>query len=204
MKKIVCAIVPTLVIAFVLGGISGSAAAQDNTTYAVNYYSNANTSGAPDATLRVINDGDTGGTLCAAFYVFDDSEEMQECCSCPVTADGVIAESLNKYLLANSLTSVVNHKGVIKLVSTNAPSGTCDPRVGAPTAGIRAWSTHIQAGVLLESAPVPSRWFITEAELHNSNLIPSELGDLQQFCWFEIALGMGHGICACGQEDQAF
>ncbi len=67
MKKIVCAILPTLLIAFVLGGVSGSAAAQDNTTYVVNYYSNANTSGAPDATLRVINDGDTGGTLCAAF-----------------------------------------------------------------------------------------------------------------------------------------
>jgi hypothetical protein len=197
MKEIVCAIGPKLVIAFVLGGISGSAAAQDNTTYAVNYYSNANTTGAPDATLRVINDGNTGGTLCAAFYVFDDSEEMQECCSCPVTADGVIAESLNKYLLANSLTSVVNHKGVIKLVSTNAPTGSCDPRVGNPTAGIRGWATRIQKGT-------GSSYAVTETALHNSNLAGSELFELQEFCFFEIALGMGHGICACGAEDNAF
>ena len=63
--------------------------------------------------MRVINDGDTGGTLCAAFYVFDDSQEMQECCSCPVTADGLIAESVNRDLLGNSLTSFVNHRGVI-------------------------------------------------------------------------------------------
>src|ERR1700738_4740204 len=111
MKKVVCTILPILAMPLALAVLSGTAVAQDNSTYAVTYYSNANTTGAPDATLRVINDGDTGGTLCAAFYVFDDSEEMQECCSCPVTADGVIAESLNKYLLANSLTSVVNHKG---------------------------------------------------------------------------------------------
>ena len=120
MKKVLCTILSILAIALVLGVVSGTAVAQDNSTYAVTYYSNANTTGAPDATVRVINDGDTGGTLCAAFYVFDDSQEMQECCSCPVTADGLISESVNRYLLANSLTSFVNHRGVIKVVSTNA------------------------------------------------------------------------------------
>ncbi|HUE54027.1 MAG TPA: hypothetical protein VMO80_16915, partial [Terriglobales bacterium] len=109
MKKVLCTILSILAIALVLGVVSGTALAQDNSTYAVAYYSNANTTGAPDATVRVINDGDTGGTLCAAFYVFDDSQEMQECCSCPVTADGLISESVNNYLLANSLTSFVNH-----------------------------------------------------------------------------------------------
>jgi hypothetical protein len=204
MKKVVC-IMHLLTIALVLGVVSVTAVAQDNSTYAVNYYSNANTTGAPDATLRVINDGNTGGNLCAAFYVFDDSQEMQECCSCPVSADGVIAESLNQHLLSNSLTTFVNHKGVIKLVSTNAPSGTCDPRGGVTpgvppavaTSGIRAWSTHIQRGA-------NGSFQVTEAELHNSNLAASELFDLQEFCWFEWALGMGQGICRCGQEDQAF
>jgi hypothetical protein len=200
MKKVVC-IVRILAIALALGVVARTAVAQDNTTYAVNYYSNANTTGAPDATLRVINDGNTGGNLCAAFYVFDDSQELQECCSCPVSADGVIAESLNQHLLSNSLTTFVNHKGVIKLVSTNAPSGTCDPRAGAtagiPTPGIRGWATHIQRGTA-------STYQITEAELHNSNLAASELFELQEFCWFEWALGMGQGICRCNQEDQAF
>jgi hypothetical protein len=64
-----------LAIALLLGA---SAFAQgDKSVYFTTYYSNANTSGAPDATVRIINDGDTGGTLWAAFYVFDDSQELR-------------------------------------------------------------------------------------------------------------------------------
>jgi hypothetical protein len=205
MKKVLCTILSMLAISLVLGVVSGTAVAQDNSTYAVTYYSNANPSSGvtgapvavPDATVRVINDGNTGGTLCAAFYVFDDSQEMQECCSCPVTADGVISESVNNYLLANSLTSFVNHKGVIKVVSTNAPSGPCDPTKGAATAGIRGWATHIQKAN-------GSAFAITETELHDANLSAAELSGLQQFCSFAIILGSGRGTCYCGQEDRAF
>ena len=197
MKKVVCTILSMLAIALVLGVVSGTAVAQDNSTFAVTYYSNANNTGAPDATVRVINDGNTGGNLCAAFYVFDDSQEMQECCSCPVSADGVIAESVNRYLLANSLTSFVNVKGVIKLVSTAPSSGVCDPTKGAATAGIRGWATHIQVAT--------SRTFaVTETPLHDANLAAAELAGLQQFCSFEIVLGSGRGTCTCGQEDAAF
>jgi len=196
MKKVLCTVLSILAIAVVLGVVSGTAVAQDNSTYAVTYYSNANTTGAPDATVRVINDGDTGGTLCAAFYVFDDSQEMQECCSCPVTADGLISESVNRYLLANSLTSFVNHRGVIKVVSTAPNSGVCDPTKGAATAGIRGWATHIQRAT--------SGYAITETELHDANLASAELAGLQQFCSFEIILGSGRGTCYCGAEDYAF
>jgi hypothetical protein len=196
MKKVVCMILSTLAIALVLGVASATAVAQDSSTYAVTYYSNANTAGAPDATVRVINDGNTGGSLCAAFYVFDDSQEMQECCSCPVTADGLIAESVNRYLLSNSLTSFVNVRGVIKVVSTAPNSGVCDPTKGAATAGIRGWATHIQRAT--------SGYAITETELHDANLASAELAGLQQFCSFEIILGSGRGTCTCGLEDQAF
>jgi hypothetical protein len=196
MRKVVCTILSIVAIALVLGVASATAVAQDSSTYAVTYYSNANTAGAPDATVRVINDGNTGGSLCAAFYVFDDSQEMQECCSCPVTADGLIAESVNRYLLSNSLTSFVNVRGVIKVVSTNAPSGPCDPTKGSPTAGIRGWATHIQRAT--------SGYAITETELHDANLAASELAGLQQFCSFEIILGSGRGTCTCGLEDHAF
>src|ERR1700674_4201347 len=171
MKKVLYTILSMLAIALVLGVVSGTAVAQDNSTYAVTYYSNANPSSGvpgtpvavPDATLRVINDGNTGGQLCAAFYVFDDSQEMQECCSCPVSADGVIAEGVNRYLLGNSLTSFGNHKGVIKVVSTTFPSGVCNPTNGVATAGIRGWATHIQKGN-------GSSYAITETELHDATL----------------------------------
>jgi hypothetical protein len=194
MKKVVCTILTMLAIALVLGVVSGTAVAQDNSTFAVTYYSNANTAGAPDATVRVINDGNTGGNLCAAFYVFDDSQEMQECCSCPVSADGLISESVNRHLTANALTSFVNHRGVIKVVSTN---GSCNPTTGAPVAGIRGWATHIQKGT-------GSTYAVTETELHDANLAASELAGLQQFCSFEIILGSGRGVCSCDLEDNAF
>jgi hypothetical protein len=206
MKQTMCTLLIMLAIALVLGMVSPTALAQDNSTYGVTYYSNANPASGvpgapaiavPDATVRVINDGNTGGNLCAAFYVFDDSQEMQECCSCPVSADGVIAESVNRFLLANSLTSFVNHKGVIKVVSTNAPSGSCNPTNGAATAGIRGWATHIQRG----TSPA---FVVTETPLHNANLSAAELASLQQFCSFEIILGSGRGTCYCDQEDNAF
>jgi hypothetical protein len=91
----------------------------------------------------------------------------------------------------------VNHKGVIKVVSTNAPSGSCNPTNGAATAGIRGWATHIQKGTGYTYA-------ITETELHDANLAAAELASLQQFCSFEIVLGSGRGTCYCGAEDYAF
>src|ERR1035438_8783317 len=100
-----------------------SALAQgDNTFYFTTYYSNANTKGAPDSTVRIINDGSyTGspyGNLWAAIYVFDDSQELQECCSCVVTPDGLLSESVNNNLTANPLTGVTLARGVIKIVGT--------------------------------------------------------------------------------------
>ena len=82
-----------------LVGIAGTAMAQsaattgDDTVYFVSYFSN-NVAAAPDATVRFINDGDTGGNLWAAFYVFDDSQELTECCACVITPDGLLSESV--------------------------------------------------------------------------------------------------------------
>ncbi len=64
MKKLGLSLFPILAIALMLGIASGSALAQnvgDNSVYFTTYYSNANTTGAPDGTVRIINDGDTGG-----------------------------------------------------------------------------------------------------------------------------------------------
>ena len=48
-----------LAIALVLVSASRTAYAQDY-PFALSYYSNAHTSGAPDAVLRIVNDGNTG------------------------------------------------------------------------------------------------------------------------------------------------
>jgi len=47
------------------------------------------------------NDTAQNGTLCAFIYVFDDNEEMQECCGCPVTPDGMRTLSTINDLTSN-------------------------------------------------------------------------------------------------------
>ena len=62
-------------------GLVGMAHGQS--PYRIEYFSNANTSGAPDATLRLDNDGAAAdANLCADIFIFDSNEEMSECCSC--------------------------------------------------------------------------------------------------------------------------
>ena len=108
MKKLGLLLLPILAITLMLGGNAFAQyppPAGDGSVYFVTYYSNANTSGAPDGTLRVVNDGSEAtsapegvenGTLYAAIYVFDDSQEMRSCCACRITSDGLLSESVNK------------------------------------------------------------------------------------------------------------
>jgi len=85
MKKLGLLLLPILAITLMVGVNAFAQNVGDNSVYFVTYYSNANISGAPDGTLRLINDGDQAteesegvenGYLWALIYVFDDSQEM--------------------------------------------------------------------------------------------------------------------------------
>jgi len=185
-----------LAITLMLGIASGSAVAQnvgDSSTYFTTYYSNANTAGAPDGTVRIINDGDTGANLWAAIYVFDDSQELTECCACVVTPDGILSEDVNLNLTANPLTGRKNSRGVIKVIS----SSTNDPTAVVPTAGLREWSTHVQ-----RATPTSGAFSVTETRAADSNLTSGEQTLLQNLCLFD---GMLSGLpCSCTPEDHDF
>jgi len=126
MRRVASVLFPLLAIAPMLGIASGSAMAQnvgDSSTYFVDYYAN-NVAGAPDATVRVINDGEEGapkpaGDLWAEFFVFDDSEELTTCCGCRVSPDGLLSESVQNQFTNHSLRGVVPPRGVIKLISSS-------------------------------------------------------------------------------------
>jgi len=187
MKKLGVVLSLTLVIVL-LGGNVLAQNVGDKSVYFTTYYSNARTAGAADETVRIINDGDTGGNLWASFYVFDDSQELQECCSCSITPDGILSESVNNELLANPLTGVVNHVGVIKVIGFNGS--------GAPTAGLHGTATHAQKN--------GAAYVLTETPLADSNLISSEQTMLQNLCSYALELGSGHGSCSCTPEDYDF
>jgi hypothetical protein len=197
--------------------LTGNALAQnvgDNSVYFVTYYSNANTTGAPDGVVRLVNDGDLAtqapegvenGPLWAAFYIFDDSEELRSCCACLVTADGLLSESINKELTNDEFTGRGEmSRGVIKVVS----STTNDPTNPVPSPGLHGWGTHIQAttnaNAGLTNIKPAGPWFVTETPLADANLGKIELSNLAQSCSYGITLGSGYGKCGCTPEDFDF
>ena len=184
-----------LVIALMLGTASVALAQNvgDNSVYFVTYFSNANTTKAPDATVRFINDGDTGGNLWAAYYVFDDSEEMSECGACMITPDGLLSESVNTELTSNPLTGRPLTRGVIKVIS----SSSNDPTAPKPTAGLRGWATHIQK-------TAASVYAVTETAVADSNLSAGEQTLLGNLCYYAQILGSGSGVITCTPEDHDF
>jgi hypothetical protein len=182
----------TLAIAAMLGG---TALAQNPITedspYFVTYYSNANTTGAPDETVRIINGGATGSNLYADIYVFDDSEELTECCSCLITPDGLLSESVNKNLTANPITGIKPTRGVIKVLAGSVNDATS---IGALATGLTGWSTHVQK--------LSSGFLLTEASMHPMSLSAEEFSMLQNLCLFDKRLS--GQPCTCTPEDSDF
>jgi len=197
-----------------------SAAAQDTPPgapnqdfFKINYFANNGVAGAPDATVRLDNPGSpaitpTAGVktdvatgdinLCAMIYVFDNDQQLTECCGCLLTPDGLRTLSVTHDLTSNPLTSVISNNGVIKIVSALPnPAGDelCDPDGGnEPVPTIRAWASHIQNKV---GAAYP----VTETAFTDATLSEPEFGSLNEGCLFVERLGSGKGICSCGTGD---
>ncbi len=218
MKRLGLLPLAILAITLIFGGNAFAQNVGDNSVYFVTYYSNANTAGAPDQTLRIVNDGDQAtaapegvenGPLWAAFYIFTDSQDYQACCACLVTADGILSESVNKQLTAYEFSARSElSRGVIKVLS----SSSSDPTDPVPAPGLRGWATHIQATTTTFSggagfkakAVEAGPWFVTEAPLADSNLSATELSNLGTLCGYGLTLGSGWGYCPCTPEDYDF
>jgi hypothetical protein len=178
-----------------------------NSAFFTTYYS-GNVAAAPDAALRIINDG-SANPLWASIYVFDDSEELTQCCSCKITSDGLLSESVRLNLTANPIRGVVNTRGVIKVISSQTED---DVNTGfAPNtavAGLRVWMTHIQ-GTNVTLSPgnpvvpvVVSPYFVTETPAADSHLSAGEKLLLENLCMFDAMLS--GKPCTCQPEDYDF
>jgi hypothetical protein len=171
--------------------------AQTFDVYQLNYYSNRNNAANADQTVRVVNPGTVGtpistghGTICADIYVFDATQEMIECCSCPITANGLLELSILNDLTQNPLTGFpAPGSGVIKIVSDSRQN--CNETAPIPTPMLVAWGTHVQQ-------PILGTFVTTEDEFAPAPLADDELGFLGQACAFVQYLGSGKGHCGCG------
>lgn len=188
----------TVAAVLVLAIGSTDAMGQDN-VFAVSYFSNAHTRGAPEAVLRLVNDGSLSdaspaGDLCASVYVFDSAEELNECCSCRITPNGILSLSVNTNLTSDTVTGRTPTRGIVKVVSSSLSAGSCDARAMAPQAGIRGWITHVQRASMGFS--------LTEEELTDSTYGSAESADLAEDCTVIIELAFSGGICSCTDSSQ--
>ncbi len=104
--------------------------------------------GIGDGLVRIVNGGNVSrfqrGTLCAMIYVFDDIEEMQACCGCPVTPDGLRTMSVINNVTKNFGVNRGNlNAGVIDIASVGTnlflPNPVpLPPQIGA--AGSTGWA----------------------------------------------------------------
>ena len=155
-----------------------------NDVYQVNYFSFANE--CVFGTLRIVNPGTSGGTLCADIYVFTPDQQMAECCGCPITRNALVTLDIDGNLTSNPLTGVIPSTGAIKIVSS--AGGSCNPSKLVPTPALRSWATHVQSF----TGP------LTEGESQAATLSSAEITFLENRCRAIQNNGSGQGICSCG------
>lgn len=153
-----------------------------------------------DGIVRIVNPT-SNPVLCAMIYVFDDAEEEQECCGCPVTTEGLRTLSTAKDLTANPLSGKADSgynipAGLIKVVSSLPNQGTygCDAALPlTPTPALRAWSTHWEE--------VSENETISGQAFKDAPLDATDEATLVSVCAGFHTNGSGAGSCSCGSGD---
>ncbi len=174
-------------------GLSASAAVTVVPLVAVSYYSriDADNSGV-DGTVQLVNPG--LGSQCAMVYVFDQNQELNECCGCAISDNGMRTLSVVNDLTANTLTGRSPRAGEIKVVPSDAAQyPQCDASSITPSGEIQGWGTDAQ----LSGGTVQ----VTENPFDLVPLNNSEATLLSNLCGYLKQLGSGKGICSCGTGD---
>jgi len=172
------------------GGILGSTTVVVEPLVATSYFIIG--SNGLDSTFRITNPGGDEQKLCAMVYVFDQSQQMVECCGCRILRDGLRTLSLNKDLIGNPLTGTPPITGSVMLATADYTSNpSCNPSSITPAGMGIGWATHLQATASNANA-------FTEEPLSQSPLTTTLSSSLQAQCGFIQQLGNGQGSCSCG------
>lgn len=180
-------------------GVTGTSSLTVTPLLFVNYFDRADAQTANiDGTVYLTNPGLTTGTssagkLCAMIYVFDQNQEMNECCGCMVSDSGFRALSLLHDLTSNPLTGTAPAAGAILMVPSNfQPNPQCSASSLSPNGVISGWETNVQG--------VPSGTpQITETTFSSVPLNSGSAANLAALCSVIQSQGGGQGICTCGQ-----
>lgn len=145
---------------------------------------------------------DSSGTLCANVYAFDPNEEMQACCACPVTPNGLasfdIAEDIQGQNLIVNPAQAITVKILFTSKAAQAQGGSCDPRLPTSTnlaKGGLAWGINLRS-VTFQGSPPATVSATTETAFSPAELSLAELSKLSTYCRYVKILGSSvSGIC---------
>jgi uncharacterized protein YjdB len=147
-----------------------------------------------DATLRILSPGSKYSNVCAMIYVFDQNQQMSECCGCNVSPDGLLTLSYSDDLLANPLTGMQPSAGTAVVISADqATNPDCDAGNITPSGRLATWSTTLEDLGHQSHA-------VTENHGSDAALADTDLANIQAQCAFVKILGSGHGLCSCGKS----
>lgn len=193
-----------------------------------------NHEGHGDNILRLVNPNGFANTnlagaisqpVCAMIYVFDDDQEMGECCGCPLSSTELATFSFNGNLTSNwgisgpeggfeglgsiavvaasvdtdivGIGSSSNGKGCA-ITQSGACNGGCDP-TNVP--GYVVTTTNNVLGSITHHQGIPFTVGITEVSLADDGAgDPTNLVYLQNQCGALVGNGTGAGICNCPVE----
>jgi len=175
-----------------------------------------------DALVRIVNAGNftdaPSGDVCATIYVFDDDQEMQECCACPLTADSVQTFSTINDLTSNPQFSSPLGVGVIKILGRstvgdpfsctsggNGQLGTPGSGVANGAVGLHAWIGHTESIASNNPNFKPAFGFVTSTSVEHFEHAPIDEGEVASptaglipTCANIELHSSGRGICHCG------
>jgi len=188
-----------------------------------------NSGGVGDALLRIVDAGNfpvvkgprsttdsavnPDGDVCANIYVYNDVQEQQECCSCPLTANSLLTFSVINDLTSNPFNPKESlSAGVIKIVGSSDVFGSCSNSPTATTAagpgplliagGLHEWINHTE----MMFSPLGAATSSTSVEAFtNAVLDAGELESLEAGCAAinsaNLHASEAIGICSCGKGD---
>ncbi len=176
-----------------------------DTPYQVTYASNLTIG---DSVINITNSGAHGagtgsgtsasvtGAICVNVYVYDPSEEVVACCSCPVTPNGLVSLSAQKDLIVNPLTRGNPTSIVIKLLATAPVGGSCNNSAllaGTPTivSGMLAWGTTLTAN----TSAAAGTYAVIPTVVKPATLSAGEEARLAYGCGVVANVGSGFGVC---------
>lgn len=200
-RFVTIAVLLTVVVAALPIVGAAQTATTDDAPFQLSYYNNRNNTMGADQFVDIVNDGANGspissneGDICVNIYVFDSTQEMTECCSCKLSANGLLHLSILNDLTSNPLTGFpAANSGVIKLVSTS--NAICSERgklnVRNLQVGMLAWQSQVMQATF-------GNFTFGTTEFLRGTLSNSEASYLPSACGFVQQLGSGKGHCTCG------